>query len=296
VTGALGAVAAALAAALGPAVAAAPEARVAGGSIHAAYRWPAGAGCLFVKLAPAADAPRLAAEAAGLAAIDATHTVRVPEVRASGSVAGHAWLALEWLELAPVRPRADAALGERLAGLHRATAPRYGFATDNYIGPTPQANGWHEDWPGFLASRRLRPQLELAAANGYAGPLTERGARLLERLGAFYAGYRPAASLLHGDLWSGNRGALGDGTPVVFDPAPYYGDREADLAMTRLFGGFGARFYAAYAASWPPDAGAAERARLHQLYHVLNHLNLFGGGYAREALALIDALLATAGR
>jgi len=295
VTGGLGAVAAALGAALGRPVAAAPAAAVPGGSIHRAYRWPAGSGSLFVKLAPAAAAPLFAAEADGLAALAAAGAVRVPAVVATGVAAGHAWLALEWLELAPVTPRADAALGERLAALHRTTAPRHGFAADNYLGRTPQANGWADDWPRFLAERRLRPQLELAAANGYAGPLTERGARLVAALGAFYADYRPAASLLHGDLWSGNRGALADGTPVAFDPAPYFGDREADLAMARLFGGFDSGFYAAYAAAWPPDPGAAGRVALHQLYHVLNHLNLFGGGYLRHALALTDQLLAGQG-
>ena len=290
-----GAVAAALAAALGRPVAEAPDAEVHGGSIHAAYRWSAGAERLFVKIAPAAEAPLLAAEAEGLAALAAARAVRVPALVARGAADGRAWLALEWLDLATAAAEPDAALGERLAALHRTTAPRYGFAADNYLGRTPQANGWADDWPGFLAARRLRPQLELAAANGHRGPLTERGARLVEAVGAFYADYRPAPSLLHGDLWNGNRGALADGTPVVFDPAPYYGDREADLAMTRLFGGFGARFYAAYAAAWPLDPGAGERLPLHQLYHVLNHLNQFGGGYARQALAVTDRLLASLG-
>jgi len=296
VTGAFGAVAAALAAALGRPVAAAPDAPVGGGSIHAAYRWPTGAGPLFVKLAPADDAPLLAAEAHGLAALAGARAIRVPAVLGSGVAGDAAWLALEWLALAPASPSAEQALGERLAALHRATAERFGFAADNYIGRTPQPNGWCDDWPAFLAVRRLGRQLALAAENGHGGRLADRGARLLEALGAFYAAYRPRPSLLHGDLWGGNRGALADGTPVVFDPAPYYGDREADLAMTRLFGGFGARFYAAYQASWPLDPGAAARVGLHQLYHVLNHLNLFGGGYAREALALIDRLLADAGR
>ena len=290
-----GAVAAALTAALGRPVASAPDATVGGGSIHVAHRWPSAAGPLFVKLAPAADAPLLAAEAEGLAALAATHAVVVPAVLARGVADRHAWLALEWLELVPDPEASDAALGERLAALHRASAPRFGYAADNYIGRTPQRNGWCDDWPKFLLERRLRPQLDLAAANGNTGPLQTRGARLLGAVGAFYAGYRPVPALLHGDLWNGNRGALRDGTPVVYDPAPYFGDREADLAMARLFVGFGARFYEGYAASWAPDPGAGERVALHQLYHVLNHLNLFGGGYARQALALIDRLLSSAG-
>jgi protein-ribulosamine 3-kinase len=296
VSGEFGAVAAAVAAALGRPVAAGPDAPVGGGSIHAAYRWPTAAGPLFVKLGPATAAALLAAEAHGLGALAAAGAIRVPAVIGTGVAAGTAWLALEWLALAPPSPAAQRSLGERLATLHRATAARFGFAADNFIGRTPQPNGWCDDWPEFLARRRLGPQLALAAAHGHGGRLTERGARLVEALAAFYAGYRPQPSLLHGDLWGGNRGALGDGTPVVFDPAPYYGDREADLAMTRLFGGFDAGFYAAYQASWPLDDGAGARVGLHQLYHVLNHLNLFGAGYAREALALIDRLLAAAGR
>jgi fructosamine-3-kinase len=298
VTGDFGTVAAAVAAATGRRVAAAPDAAVGGGSIHAAYRWPTAAGPLFVKLAPAADAPLLAAEAHGLGALAAARAIRVPAVLGTGVAGEAAWLALEWLALAPAAPAAPAAeqaLGERLATLHGTAAERFGFAVDNFIGRTPQPNGWCDDWPEFLALRRLGPQLALAAEHGHGGRLTERGARLLEVLGAFYADYRPRPSLLHGDLWGGNRGALADGTPVVFDPAPYYGDREADLAMTRLFGGFGARFYAAYEARWPLDAGAGARVGLHQLYHVLNHLNLFGGGYARQALVLTERLLATAG-
>jgi protein-ribulosamine 3-kinase len=222
--------------------------------------------------------------------------MRVPAVLAAGAAGDSAWLALEWLALQPPSAVAEAALGERLAALHRTTTARFGFPADNFIGRTPQPNGWCDDWCEFLALRRLGFQLALAAGNGYRGPLTERGARLVESIGAFYSGYRPQPALLHGDLWSGNRAALADGTPVVFDPAPYYGDREADLAMTRLFGGFGARFYAAYQASWPLDAGAAARHGLHALYHVLNHLNLFGAGYQREAQRLIDRLLADAGR
>ena len=288
-----GAVAAALAAALGRPVASAPEAAVAGGSIHAAYRWPAGAGALFVKLAPAADAALFAAEADGLAALATAGALRVPAVLGAGVAGDDAWLALEWLGLAPDAAGADAALGAGLAALHRVGAERFGYPRDNYLGRAPQPNGWHDDWPAFLAARRLGPQLARAARNHPT--LAARGERLLGRLAAFYGGYRPVPSLLHGDLWSGNRGALADGTPVVFDPAPYYGDREADLAMTRLFGGFGSDFYAAYEAAWPLAPGAAGRAGLHQLYHLLNHLNLFGAAYRAPALALLDRLLAAAG-
>ena len=291
-SGDLGAVGAALAAALGRPVAPRPASRVGGGSTHAAYRWPTAAAPLLVKLAPRGDEPLLAAEADGLAVLAAARVLRVPAVVGHGAAGEHAWLALEWLELGAADPAADAALGVALAALHRVVGPRYGFASDNYIGRTRQPNAWHDDWPAFVAAARLGPQFELAAARGRGGALAERGARLLELVGAFYRDYRPLPSLLHGDLWHGNRARLAGGAPVVFDPAPYYGDREADLAMARLFGGFDARFHAAYEHAWPLDAGAGARVALHQLYHVLNHLNLFGGGYAREALALTERLLA----
>jgi protein-ribulosamine 3-kinase len=295
VSGDWSAVAAALAAALGRPFAAAPARAVGGGSISEAYRWDAPGESLFVKLAPAADRALLGAEAAGLSTLAAAGVVRVPDVRGHGIAGGTAWLALEWLELGPPHPAAEAALGECLARLHRCHAPRFGFDADNFIGSTPQTNGWLAGWPEFLVERRLRPQLALAAENGYRGRLQQRGALLLELAGVFYASHRPIPSLLHGDLWGGNRAMLADGTPVLFDPAPYFGDREADLAMTRLFGGFGARFHAAYEAAWPLDPEAGTRTELLSLYHVLNHLNLFGGSYGAQALGIIDRLLAAAG-
>ncbi len=186
-------------------------------------------------------------------------------------------------------------MGEALARLHAATGTAFGLDRDNAIGAAPQPNAPSDDWVAFFRERRLGYQLGLAARNGHLGAIQERGQRLLEALPAFFAGHRPQPSLLHGDLWGGNRAMLADGTPVVFDPAVYYGDREADLAMTRLFGGFGPRFYSAYQAAWPVDAAAAARSDLYNLYHVLNHLNIFGGGYRAQAEALIARLLSVAG-
>ena len=133
-------------------------------------------------------------------------------------------------------------------------------------------------------------QLGLAADNGFTGELQERGSRLLKRLPVYFESVKPEVSLLHGDLWGGNWGCTG-GDPVIFDPAVYYGDRETDIAMTRLFGGFGAAFYEAYDSSWPLADGHQERLHLYQLYHVLNHLNLFGSAYLGRAVSLIDELL-----
>jgi fructosamine-3-kinase len=289
------ALAGAIAEASGLRVAARPQELVSGGGRDEAWRWPAHGGHLFVKLAPAPALARLACEAAALGVLAATGQVRVPAVFGHGATSTTAWLALEWLDLSPPDAAAEAALGAALARLHGCHATHFGFAHDNYIGGSIQANGWLEDAAVFLARRRIAPQLSLARANGYGALLEERGRRLLEAVPALYAGYQPAPSLLHGDLWAGNRGMVAGSTPVVFDPAAYYGDREADIAMTHLFGGFGAPFYAAYQAGAPLDAGAAAREALHNLYHVLNHLNLFGRNYLAQARALIDRLLAETG-
>jgi fructosamine-3-kinase len=287
--------AAALAAAIGRPVAPTPGPAVPGGSIDAAHRWETPTGPVFVKLAAAAAAPRHEAEAHGLGLLAASGTVRVPGVLGRGVAAGQSFLALEWLEFGATPDRADRALGRQLARLHRVTGTTFGLERDNYLGATEQANGPDSDWPRFLLTRRLAPQLERAARGNRDPKLIVRGERLLGCLGAFYRDYRPVPSLLHGDLWAGNRATLATQEPVVFDPACYFGDREAELAMTRLFPGFSPDFYAAYAAAWPLAPGADERVGLHQLYHVLNHLNLFGPPYDRAALALVDRLLASVG-
>jgi fructosamine-3-kinase len=184
----------------------------------------------------------------------------------------------------------EAALGEQLALQHRHQAAEYGWSRDNTIGSTPQLNGWSQDWLTFFRERRLRCQLQLAASKG-AAVLLLRGEMLLERLDGLFDGYRPVPSLLHGDLWGGNWAVDERGQPVIFDPATYYGDREADLAMTRLFGGFGIDFYRAYEANWPLHPGVRRRTVLYNLYHVLNHFNLFGGGYLAQAMSMMDSLL-----
>jgi protein-ribulosamine 3-kinase len=268
-----------------------PQSGVSGGSMHRSYRWRCGESLLFVKVADRGAEAALGAEAAGLAALARAQAVRVPRVLARGAAASSAFLALEWIESRPAGRAAEHRLGQRLAAQHRVSAAAFGFASDNFIGPTPQPNGFLPDWTEFFRERRLRPQLALAARNGFA-ELERAGARLLESVAALLAGHRPEASLLHGDLWAGNWLADTEQEPVIFDPAVYYGDREADLAMTRLFGGFGRAFYQAYQAEAPPPAGHEVRAELYNLYHVLNHANLFGGGYARQARASIDRLLA----
>jgi protein-ribulosamine 3-kinase len=279
--------------------AASPAVEVVGGSVHRCVRWASKSGDAFVKLAATESLPTLAAEAEGLQALAAADALRLPAVLAVGHAGDHALLALEWLDLGAAAESDEALqalLGERLAMQHRVTAPHFGWHRDNTIGATLQRNAWHDDWVRFFRERRLGCQLDLASANGLDSRVVERGHDLGERCGAFFSSYRPVPSLLHGDLWGGNWGVVaGTREPVIFDPAVYYGDRETDIAMTRLFGGFGPRFYAAYQAAWPLDQAAGTRRTLYNLYHVLNHFNLFGGGYGRQAEGMIDKLLAEFG-
>ena len=269
-----------------------PQGKVPGGSINECYHWPCTGGALFVKVAPRDRLPDFEAEVAGLAELEAAHAVRVPRVLAVGYTDSAAFLALEWITAGARTPDCERRLGEGLARLHAVSAPRFGWRRDNTIGRTPQANAWTDDWAEFFRERRLRPQLARAVAGGYGHILEAPGERLLESLHLLLAGHRPSPSLLHGDLWGGNWLASEDIEPVVFDVAVYYGDRETDLAMTRLFGGFGNAFYKAYEDVTPPAAGEPMRRDLYNLYHVLNHANLFGAGYARQARESIDRLLA----
>jgi fructosamine-3-kinase len=272
--------------------AAEPAQRVAGGSINRCYRWPSGAGPVFVKVAVSAAAPMLEAEAAGLAELAGAQAVRVPRVLACGRTDAASFLALEWLAAGAASDASEERLGARLAAQHAVTAPQHGWWRDNTIGSTPQANGTLASWAEFFRERRLRPQLTLAVANGLGSLLAGPGERLLAGIEALLGTHRPPASLLHGDLWGGNWFATADGEPAIFDPAVYYGDRETDVAMTQLFGGFGPRFYQAYAASAPLPPGAELRCELYNLYHVLNHANLFGASYAMSARATMERLLA----
>ncbi len=266
-----------------------------GGCINESYRWEGPHGPLFVKVASDAQLPMLEAEAAGLAELKQANAIRVPGVRTVGTTGRQAFLALEWIEFGAATTACEARLGEQLAWQHRLNGQRFGWHRDNTIGSTSQPNAWSDDWVTFFRERRLAYQLDLARRNGHEGALTQRGSELLELMGAFFASHRPVPSLLHGDLWGGNWAADAAGQPVVFDPAVYFGDREADVAMTRLFGGFGNAFYTAYHATWPLDQAAGTRRALYNLYHVLNHLNLFGGSYREQAQSMIDRLLAELG-
>jgi protein-ribulosamine 3-kinase len=255
---------------------------VAGGCIHACFKVSIGRRALFLKCNDAGQADNFAAEAEGLEALR-RNGMRAPEPVSHGTAGDKAFLLLEFL---PLRSQGDfAALGRVLAASHRKPGPRFGWHRDNSIGATPQSNGWCDDWGEFWRERRLEPQLALAKKNGVDLGKVD--------LDGVLANHRPSPSLLHGDLWSGNAGFTPAG-PVVFDPAVYYGDREADLAMTELFGGFPRAFYEAYEEAYPLDEGYALRKELYNLYHLLNHLNLFGAGYlgqVERTLRLLRARL-----
>ncbi len=261
-----------------------------GGDINRAYRVDFGAERYFVKVNRAELLPMFEAESLGLAAIRDSRSVRVPEVFFCDRAGDSACLVMEYIELGG-RPD-PGSLARAVAAMHRHTRDRFGFDCDNTIGSTPQINSWNADWIEFWRKQRLGYQLELAAARGADRALLDAGAALAARVPDFFCDYQPQASLLHGDLWGGNQGADAAGEPVIYDPACYFGDHEADLAMMELFGSPGASFFAAYRECFPIDAGYARRRELYNLYHVLNHANLFGGGYAAQARAMIDRLLA----
>lgn len=265
---------------------------VSGGDINAAYRLQAENSSVFVKLNKPDRLAMFEAEAAGLQALALSRTIRVPEVIACDQGSGHAFLALEYIALNSLNSRSAQLLGQQLAQLHRQQQAYFGWSRDNTIGSTTQVNGHYQDWPSFWSEQRLGHQLSLAAAKGYGGRLQTQGEKLRADLKAFFAGYRPQPALVHGDLWGGNAAVDNQGNPVIYDPACYFGDRETDLAMTELFGGFGASFYQAYQEAYPLDPGYASRKTLYNLYHILNHLNLFGSSYRHQAETMIDRLLA----
>lgn len=289
------ALAAAVGAATGQHFSVDSERPVSGGCINRAFRIEGGGREYFVKLNEPRAAEMFAAEAEALQALRSTESVRVPAPICHGRTNAFSYLVMEYLELGRERAESAERLGTRLAQLHRHTGRHHGWHRDNTIGSTPQPNTPDEDWLGFWRERRLGHQLHLAAGRGFGGALQGKGERLMDALPQLLSGHRPPPSLLHGDLWSGNYGALRDGTPVIFDPASYYGDRETDLAMTELFGGFSARFYSAYRAHYPVDDGYPLRRTLYNLYHVLNHAHLFGGGYAAQAGQMMDELLSELG-
>ncbi len=247
---------------------------------------------MFLKWAEVREQPRtlFALEAMSLRAIAATHTVRVPLILGEGGAADFSWLLLEWLEPGARTQANQSLLGHHIAQLHRHRAERYGWPADNFIGSLPQSNRPCADWPEFWRTERMLPQLQMAH-NKFNAAQHARFAALLDRCDELIGeAQQEGPSLLHGDLWGGNVHMLADGAPAVIDPASYYGHREVDLAMAKLFGGFGPEFYAAYNEVWRCQPGVERRLLMYQLYYLLVHVNLFGGSYVTPTLAVLDQL------
>lgn len=263
---------------------------LAGGSINSAYLLSSDKADYFVKTYATGHRSMFAAEAEGLYAIAASNTIKVPVPICVGDDGKQSYSVMQYLEM---NGRADMVkLGEQLAAMHRVTAERFGWKMDNTIGATHQPNAWSDNWVTFWREQRLGYQLRLAEKNGYGEQLQSLGEKLMAEMPKLFVGREIEASMLHGDLWGGNIGGLEDSTPVIFDPAFYYGDRETDIAMTYVFGGFTDEFYASYQASWPMDDGFELRQTFYNIYHIINHLNLFGGGYHEQALYMMKKVLA----
>ena len=262
---------------------------IGGGDINEACRVSGCGRQYFIKTNDARLAYMFEAEAEGLQEMASSHTVRVPAPVCYGEHGNRSFVVMENLELTA---RADMKLfGQQLAAMHRVTQKQFGWRIDNTIGATPQPNTLTDDWITFWRNQRLGFQLKLAARNGYGGELQMLGERLLSDFPVLFESYHPEASMLHGDLWSGNYSGLPDGEPVIFDPAFYYGDREADIAMTTLFGSFGESFYAAYNEAWPLDDGYKVRKTFYNIYHIINHTNMFGSSYQGQAVSMIKQVL-----
>jgi fructosamine-3-kinase len=261
---------------------------VGGGCINQAFQISDGHQSYFLKLNQASQVAMFEAETLGLREMYDSHTIRVPKPIGWGTVDGAAYIAMEWLDLG----RGDDAwgrMGEQLAAMHRVTSDRgFGWGQTNTIGATPQPNPWTASWLEFYREHRLRHQFRLAGRRGGNFP---RQHELLMALPDLLANHTPIPALVHGDLWSGNAAVTKAGEPVILDPATYYGDREVDMAMTELFGRFPEPFYRAYNAAYPLEAGYATRKILYNLYHVINHFNLFGGSYESQANRMIGQLL-----
>ena len=262
---------------------------VGGGCINQAYRVESNPHAFFIKVNDVSGLDMFEAEAEGLQELGRITKLCTPTPVCFGASDSHAYLVMDDLQLGG---SGDASkLGEGLAAMHRITAAKFGWSRDNTIGATLQINQQESDWLVFWRDHRLGFQLQLAQQNGAGSKVQKTGEQLLDALADLLDGHEPVASLLHGDLWSGNYAFTNSGEAAIFDPAVYYGDRETDLAMTELFGGFGQDFYAAYQDTWPLDTGYPLRKNLYNLYHILNHFNLFGGGYLSQAQGMMQSLL-----
>jgi len=254
--------------------------QVSGGSICEAYKIKVGSTLYFLKTHKAGFHSMFANELYSLHALSATNTICVPTPLVSDIIDDYCYLLLEYLD---IHSRGSyAQLGESLAHLHQNTSNQFGWDQNNWIGTTPQPNDWHRNWLIFWRQCRLGYQLDLAKHNQAPHSLIKNCEQLYTEFDSLFQNYSPIPSLLHGDLWCGNVGFIENGSPILFDPACYYGDRETDLAMTQLFNGFDQEFYSAYKDHFPLDRDYEIRKDFYNIYHLLNHFNLFSDGYAEQ--------------
>lgn len=262
---------------------------VGGGCINQGYKISGNGDSYFVKVNQASQVEMFVAEALGLEQMYATHTITLPKPICWGVAGNSCYLVLEWLDLGGGNSQAWSEMGKQLAAMHqKGITDKFGWERNNTIGSTPQINNWMDNWADFFAEQRIGYQLKLAKRRGGNFPDSNQ---VVEAVREQLADRQPEPSIVHGDLWSGNAAVTRDGQPVILDPATYYGDREVDLAMTELFGGFPAAFYHGYNQFWQLDSGYQQRKIIYNLYHVLNHFNLFGGGYSSQANRMIDQIL-----
>ena len=264
--------------------------RLSGGDINQAAKISDSKHRFFIKWNHIEKLNMFETEAISLNTIAATNTIRVPQVITCGVVESSSFLVLEFLEIKSVGQPQDFA--KALAAMHLSNGDKFGFSSDNFIGSTPQTNQWHVNWVEFYQQQRLGTQKDLLRLKGASTRLLTKLTQLQSQLAKFFVNYTPKPALVHGDLWQGNYGYVVGGTPTIYDPACYYADFEVDLAMMELFGNPGERFFQAYHQHNPIDSGYQKRKQLYNLYHILNHANLFGGGYAAQAETMIERLLA----
>ncbi|MDJ0728763.1 MAG: fructosamine kinase family protein [Crocosphaera sp.] len=262
---------------------------VSGGCINQGYCLIGSDVKYFVKINHASKVEMFAAEALGLKEMAQTQTIRVPKPICWGMTERSSYIVLEWLEFGRSSNHSWEEMGRNLAKMHNYQGKsKFGWSQNNTIGSTQQVNNWAEKWANFFADYRIGFQLKLAARKGRNfGNYNQ----IVEKVRQILSKVNPQPSLVHGDLWSGNVAVTEVGEPVILDPATYYGDREVDIAMTELFGGFPAAFYRGYNEIFPLDQGYRKRKTLYNLYHILNHFNLFGGGYGSQANFMIQEVL-----
>ena len=261
---------------------------VSGGCINHGGKLTTTGGDFFIKWNDSKVFPLMfEKEAKGLRLLLGTQAIRVIEVIGFGEATDYQFILLEWINSAPKAENFWTLLGQRLAALHGHTSSSFGLDHDNYIGSLRQYNPPATSWTDFFIHQRLEPQIRLATDNHL--PVQS----LRKKLEAFYKklpGLLPEEppSLLHGDLWGGNLLADEKGSPVLIDPAVYFGHREAELAYTHLFGHFDPLFYQTYEESYPLKPGFLQRADIYNLYPLLVHVNLFGGVYVQKSEAIVS--------